>query len=121
MWKNYVTGIDSTLGGLFPDRYKKPLIQSVNPDLPKIFALHPIYPNPFNPVATIAFDLPQAADVRLTIINLKGEIVHAINYGYLNAGKITTYWNAASFPSGIYFVKLAVDGKVTTRKMTLLK
>ena len=121
MWKNYVTGIDSTLGGLFPDRYKKPPIQSVNPDLPKIFALHPIYPNPFNPVATIAFDLPQAADVRLTIINLKGEIVHAINYGHLNAGKITAYWNAASFPSGIYFVNLAVDGKVTTRKMTLLK
>jgi hypothetical protein len=52
---------------------------------------------------------------------LKGEVVHVIYYGHLNAGKITAYWNAASFPSGIYFVNLAVDGKVTTRKMTLLK
>jgi len=125
MWKNYVTGIDSTLGGLFPDRYKEPpVIPSVSKDnsnIPKTFRFHPVYPNPFNPVATIAFDLPQAADVRLTIINLKGEIVHETYYGHLNAGKITAYWNAAGFPSGIYFVNLAVDGKVTTRKMTLLK
>jgi len=120
MWKNYVTGTDSTLGGLFPDRYKQSG-SSVSPDLPKTFALYPVYPNPFNPVATIAFNLPQTADVRLTIINLKGEIVHEIYYGHLNAGKNTAYWNAASFPSGIYFANLAVDGKVTTRKMTLLK
>jgi hypothetical protein len=125
MWKNYVTGVDSTLGGLFPDRYKEPpIIPPVSVEdsnLPKTFRFYPVYPNPFNPVATIAFDLPRTANVKLTIINLKGEIVHELAYGQLNAGKFTAHWDASSFPSGVYFVKLAVDGKVNTRKMTLMK
>ena len=34
--------------------------------------LLPNYPNPFNPETWIPYDLAQAADVRITIYNLKG-------------------------------------------------
>jgi hypothetical protein len=120
MWKNYVFGVDSTLGGLFPDRYVATGTYEL-PVLPKKFKLYPVYPNPFNPVATIEFDLPRAADVRLSIINLNGESVYELLDGHYKAGKIISTWNAAEFPSGIYFCRLSINGKLSTRKMTLMK
>lgn len=120
MWKNFVLGTDSTLGGMFPDRYKEVGIEDA-PKLPASFTLYPIYPNPFNPVATVSFDLPEAADVSLSIVNLKGEIVGRLHNGPLHAGKIKLQWNASSYPSGIYFLKMSVNDKMVTRKMTLMK
>ena len=38
---------------------------------PGAFALHAAYPNPFNPTTTIAFDLPQAARVKLVVFDLR--------------------------------------------------
>ncbi|MBL7067163.1 MAG: T9SS type A sorting domain-containing protein [Candidatus Marinimicrobia bacterium] len=120
MWKNYVFGIDSTLGGMFPDRYKQTGTYRL-PVLPKEFALYPVYPNPFNPVAKIEFDLPRAANVQLTIINLNGETVRELINQHMKPGKIIATWNAYEFPSGIYFSKLNVNGTTVTRKMTLMK
>lgn len=120
MWKNFALGVDSTMGGMFPDRYKEVGVEEA-PNLPVSFALHPVYPNPFNPVATIAFDLPEAADISVSIVNLRGEIVGNLHSGPLNAGKIRLQWNAAGCPSGIYFLKLLVNDKMMTRKMTLMK
>ncbi|MCK4640499.1 MAG: T9SS type A sorting domain-containing protein, partial [Candidatus Marinimicrobia bacterium] len=120
MWKNYVFGIDSTLGGMFPDRYKQTGTYRL-PVLPKEFALYPVYPNPFNPVTKIEFDLPQEANVNLTIVNLNGEIVRELIDQPMKPGKIITIWNASEFPSGIYFSKLNVNGTIVTRKMTLIK
>ncbi len=120
MWKNYVFGIDSTLGGMFPDRYKQTGTYRL-PVLPKEFALYPVYPNPFNPVAKIEFDLPRAANVKLTIVNLNGETVRELIDQSMKPGKIITTWNASEFPSGIYLIKLNVNGTIVTRKMTLMK
>ncbi|MDO9547940.1 MAG: T9SS type A sorting domain-containing protein, partial [Candidatus Marinimicrobia bacterium] len=120
MWKKYVIGVDSTLGGLFPDRYKQTGIAEL-PILPKQFKMYPVYPNPFNPTARIEFDLPAAAEVKLTVINLNGEVVAELIKGHYQAGKIITAWDAAAFPSGVYFSRLSIDGKITTRKMTLMK
>ena len=120
MWKAFVTGVDSTLGGLFPDRFKVNVIYELLV-LPKQFKLYPVYPNPFNPVAKIEFDLPRAADVKLSIINLNGEAVSELINGHYKAGKIISTWNAGNFPSGIYFCRLSIDGTISTRKMTLMK
>ncbi|MBN2600915.1 MAG: T9SS type A sorting domain-containing protein [Candidatus Marinimicrobia bacterium] len=120
MWKKYITGVDSTLGGMFPDRFKINETYEL-PVLPKQFKLYPVYPNPFNPVAKIEFDLPQAADVRLSIINLNGETVNELINNHYPAGKIITSWNAGTYPSGIYFCRLSIDGTISIRKMTLMK
>ena len=120
MMKNYFMGVDSTMGGMFPDRYKENSTYEL-PVLPKQFKLYPVYPNPFNPVAAIEFDLPRAADVRLTIVNLNGELVTELINRYYKAGKVLSIWNAANFPSGIYFSRLSINGKIYTRKMTLMK
>jgi hypothetical protein len=118
MWKNYVFGVDSTLGGLFPDRY----VSIVDiPSLPGEFCLYPVYPNPFNPVANIVFDLPKSADVKLTIVNLKGEKVEELINQRMKPGSIKFLWDASRCPSGIYFALLEADGKISVKKMTLIK
>jgi hypothetical protein len=120
MMKDFFMGVDSTMGGMFPDRYKAN--ETVAPPvLPKQFKLYPVYPNPFNPATNIAFDLPEAADIRLTIVNLKGEIVAELLDRHYDAGKVLVTWNASELPSGIYFSRLSINGKIHTRKMTLVK
>lgn len=108
MWKNYVFGVDSTLGGLFPDRCVS-IVDAQS--LPGEFCLYPVYPNPFNPVASIVFDLPKSADVKLTIVNLKGEKVEELVNQRMKPGSIKLLWDASRCPSGIYFALLETDGK----------
>jgi len=120
MLKNYFMGTDSTMGGLFPDRFKINAVYEISA-LPKQFKLYPTYPNPFNPATTIAFDLPREADVRLTIFNLNGKQVAELANNHYKAGKVIAVWNAQNFPSGIYFSRLSINGEIHTRKMTLMK
>ena len=120
MMKNFFMGTDSTLGGMFPDRFKVGIAQE-NQALPTEFKLYPVYPNPFNPVANITFDLPQAADVKLCIVDLQGRVIEQIVNRRISAGQISYDWNASHYPSGIYFALLEVNGHRSIRKMTLLK
>jgi hypothetical protein len=120
MVKNFFMGTDSTLGGMFPDRFKVGIAQE-NQTLPTEFKLYPVYPNPFNPMANITFDLPQTADVKLSVVDLQGRVVEQIVNRKVSAGRVVYSWNAARYPSGIYFALLEVNGQRSIRKMTLLK
>jgi hypothetical protein len=85
------------------------------------FILHGNYPNPFNSMTTIRFDLPATGNVRLEIYNLMGQKVATLIDGWMSAGNHSIRWDAAGFSSGIYFYKLTVGDTVITRRMTLLR
>jgi hypothetical protein len=119
LWKNYVTGVDMRLGGLFPDRPYTAIQQVAT--LPTRLNLYPAYPNPFNPATQIEFDLPQGAGVKLYIVDLQGRVIEQIMSTNLPAGRYSYTWNAAHLPSGVYLAVLEVNGHQTMRKMTLLK
>ncbi len=100
--------------------------------LPDRFALHPNYPNPFNPTTTIAYDLPRTSQVNLTIYNVLGQRVVRLVSGKLAAGHYRTVWdgrNQEGIPvsSGIYIMRLqatpVAGGKpfVRDRKLVLIK
>ncbi|MFZ0390093.1 MAG: S8 family serine peptidase [Calditrichia bacterium] len=85
------------------------------------YALYQNYPNPFNPVTTISFNLPRAENIKLLIFNVLGEKVEEVVSGRMNAGHQTISWNAANYPSGIYYYRLDAGSFRETKKMILLK
>ena len=118
MWKGYVMGTDSTLGGLFPDRYVGVENNIVKP---KEFKLYSNYPNPFNPSTTITFDIPEAKKVEIRIYNILGQLVADLGNKKLSAGKHTYVWNATNFSSGVYIARILYNDENNFVKMTLLK
>ena len=85
------------------------------------FALFPNYPNPFNPVTTIRFSLPEKQYVTLQIYNLIGQEVATVINKELPAGFHNLIWNAENIPSGVYLYRLASKEKAISNKMILLK
>ncbi len=94
--------------------------------IPKSFALSQNFPNPFNPVTTINFDLPVDANVKLVIYDILGrEIVELFN-GELPASYHSFSWNSRNreghpLAAGIYFYQIQTAGFIKTKKMVLLK
>ena len=94
--------------------------------MPETFALHQAYPNPYNPVTTIQFDLPEDSDVRLTIFNLMGKEIKNIVSGELPMGFHSVLWDATnsfgkSVSAGVYLYQIHAGEFVQTKKMVLLK
>ena len=94
--------------------------------VPTEFALHNNYPNPFNPVTTINYDLPQEGTVRLIIYDVMGREVTRLVNGFTPAGYHSVRWNAKnqmgeSVSAGVYFYHLQSGNFIKTQKMVLLK
>ncbi len=88
------------------------------------FQLHQNYPNPFNPSTVISYQLPESGLVSLKIYDVIGnEVADLINNELRDAGTHSHSFSSAnySFPSGVYFYRLQVNGVSQVRKMTLLK
>lgn len=96
-------------------------------NVPSEISLRQNTPNPFNPTTTIAFDLPQAADVSIDIYDVSGQRIHNLLSRTEAGGTHEVTWDGRNsagspLPSGIYFYRLIVDGRmVATKKMILLK
>lgn len=84
-------------------------------------ALQQNQPNPFNPVTSVAFTLPRAGAVRLTVYSLRGQVVARLVEGELAAGEHEVTWDASGQPSGLYVCRLQAAGIDETRKMSLVK
>jgi hypothetical protein len=101
-----------------------PITTSVdaNPELPAAFTLHQNFPNPFNPSTKIAFDLPRASEVSITVYNYLGMRVGQIVKMVLEAGSHRVTFDGSGLASGTYFYRLQANGAVKAiRKMTLIK
>lgn len=85
------------------------------------FDLRQNYPNPFNPSTTIPFSLSRAADVKLVIYNVRGQVVKTLVNERLQTGRYEYEFNAAGMASGTYFYRLTFDGKTQSKRMMLLK
>jgi flagellar hook assembly protein FlgD len=94
--------------------------------LPIQYALHPAYPNPFNPITSLRYDLPEQAQVTLTIYDLIGRKVTQLVNTNQEAGYRSVQWNARdSFgkpvSAGVYLYQIRAGEFIQTRKMVLLK
>ena len=93
---------------------------------PRVFALHPNYPNPFNPMTKISFSLPEAQPVTLSIYAVDGRRVATLINETRSAGLHEAIWNGQDdggrqSASGVYFCRIDAGPYSQVRKMTLMK
>jgi hypothetical protein len=116
------------LGMLDVDAYvirMRPDIVGVGPknknNVANTYSLCPLYPNPFNSVATISYQVPVRGRVRVIIYNILGQEVTTVEDGVVNPGSYSVAWEPKELPSGIYFIRMEAAGFQKTQKVVLLK
>ena len=85
------------------------------------FSLGDPFPNPFNPETSFDYSLPVESNVELSVYTIRGQLVDLIFSGRQNRGRYHATWNAARFPSGIYFFRLLTPQFKQTRKCLLVR
>jgi len=84
------------------------------------------FPNPFNPVTKIHYDLLKNSNVKIVIYDLMGRMVETLFEGFQEAGPRTVQWNTTngtgqSIGTGLYFYTIEAGSEVRTGKMLLVK
>jgi hypothetical protein len=85
------------------------------------YALNGAYPNPFNPSTRIEYSIVDAGHVNVSVYDMAGRLIDEIVNGWYDAGNQSVVWNAADYPSGIYFVKLEAGTFSASQKIVLVK
>jgi len=109
---NYEDGFYSPVG--------EPTINAGKP-VPMQFSLSPNFPNPFNPITTLAYSINRPSAVSLTVWNVLGQKVAILVEGRQEAGSHRVTFDASSLGSGVYFARLQVERQTQIRKMVLVR
>jgi FlgD Ig-like domain len=91
-----------------------------------LFSLDQNWPNPFSPRTTIRFSLASESQIDLNVYDACGRCIRNLYQGVLPAGRHSVLWhgyldNGTRVESGVYYYRMAVDGRVESRKMTILR
>ena len=116
----------NTVDWVAPTGPAKPLTISDESNIPLLFALHNNYPNPFNPVTTISFDLPEENYTEVAVYNMMGQKVRTLHTGNMNAGRHHISFDGVNdqnqqLGSGVYFYRVVAGEFQATKKMMLVK
>ncbi|MBL7013608.1 MAG: T9SS type A sorting domain-containing protein [Candidatus Marinimicrobia bacterium] len=125
---NYWSGFGPRL--IISPRQSTSIIDEPFP-LPESIKLN-CFPNPFNPVTILKYDIPENSYVNLTIYNLSGKVVTELVNRITSEGSQHTTWNGTDHkgrevPSGVYLYTLTAESIETkniftqSKKMVLLK
>jgi len=95
---------------------------------PDEFAFSANYPNPFNPITTITFSLPEASQVRTEVYDLTGRCVAVLCDRHYPAGTYSVQFDGTALASGVYIIRsrmISIEkpekSRIFTRKMMLMK
>ena len=100
-------------------------VSIIDDTLPSNYYLHNTYPNPFNPLTTMRYDIPEDALVNITIYDIMGRIVKKLVSSQQTAGYKSVQWNAtnengAQVSAGLYLYTIEVGEFRQSNKMLLL-
>lgn len=90
------------------------------------FELFPNYPNPFNPLTTIRYQVPHETLVRITIYNLLGQEIRTLTHEHRQAGIHQVQWDGRNehgnrMSSGVYWLQMEAGQFRKELKLLLLK
>jgi hypothetical protein len=120
-WQDHVFVINAVTGEFLGSWDENSALPTPGPLVPSSLVLGDPWPNPFNPIVHIPFELTSPGDVHLTVHNLAGQVVAELVRGVVPSGRHQLVWDAAGLAGGLYLVRLERDGRVEMRKALLLK
>ena len=90
------------------------------------YSLGPAYPNPFNSVTVIRFQVAATTTVRMAVYNVTGQKVRTLVDGEFTPGTYRTTWDGLdrkgrSLASGVYFYRMISGDFAETRSVSMLK
>jgi hypothetical protein len=124
IWLEEDTGLEGTV----PVDWIEYTRIAYNPDAvesggrhPSEIALFQNFPNPFNPVTTIRYNLKEAGPVSLTVFDPLGKKVAVLSDGEKPAGTYEQEFDGSRLSSGVYYCRLQTGNFKETRKLMLMK
>jgi parallel beta-helix repeat protein len=96
-------------------------ISPVNSEIPPNYMLYDAYPNPFNPVTNIRFEIPSSGNVKISVYEITGKVVSVLLNEFVNSGKYEVQFDGGKFSSGIYFYSILSGNYSATKKLVLVK
>ena len=124
---NLVNDTENMLPQLAPDGNYCPANVGIGKNTkPASFPILYNYPNPFNPVTHLRYNLPEDALVNITIYDMMGRQVSTLVSSQQTAGFKSVVWNAdndkgTSVSAGLYLYTIEAGLYRQTKKMILLK
>ncbi|MCI0472890.1 MAG: T9SS type A sorting domain-containing protein, partial [Ignavibacteria bacterium] len=121
--KNFVSGFP-VLNYTSQGRIKEVLISEIREEknITSDYKLHNNFPNPFNSSTVIRFSIKKPAFIIISVYDITGREISTITEGRYSAGTHSVNFSSNSISSGIYFYRLAADGKnIDTRRMAVIK
>ena len=117
-----VTTMMGPVANIFVDENPE-LSADENSNLPVTFNLKQNFPNPFNPVTSIEYSVPQNSYVTLKVYDISGKEIASLVNSQTSAGNYSVNFNADVYhlSSGIYFYKLTAGNEVAVKKLMLIK
>lgn len=117
---------DISVFGFEPVPISAPANLSAVQDVARRYAGLSSYPNPFNPMTTLAYTLPRGGEVTLRVMDVRGRVVRTLQAGVQSAGSKELTWDGRddagrALPSGTYLARLETADFATVQKMALLK
>ena len=96
------------------------------PDIISFNGIRSIYPNPFNPLTTIDYEISMPADVKIEVYNNRGQLVRNFILGYKEQGSYKLTWegednNGCLCSTGIYYIRMQAGKEIYIKKAVLLK
>ncbi len=90
--------------------------ENINPEHIKL----KLFPNPFNPITNIHYEIQRSGFVEIMIYNINGELVESIVKQDQHRGEHSVLWNSEGLSSGVYFYQLKLNGEVLGTKQAVL-
>ena len=80
-----------------------------------------IFPNPTNGITTVNFNMPQAGNASIEVINAIGQRVELVKQGNFAAGTQNVEFDATNYSNGVYFVKISSGDNTSTQRLVVVK
>ena len=80
-----------------------------------------IYPNPASNTATVSLNLITAANVKMEVYNMAGQLVYSMPAESRNAGTSVSTIDLSKFASGEYLIRVSIGNEVLNKKLTVTK